>query len=88
MMDWGKQAETVLDAWLDAQRQWWEAWQGTAASPPTTDAISPLFAQWQALMQQTMAHWAGDAPVARQVAEQFIASQSAMMRFVELVTQA
>lgn len=86
MMDWGKQAETVMNAWLDAQRQWWEAWQGTPKSQPA-DALPAMLAQWQTLMQQTMASWTGNAPVARQVAEQFIASQGAMMRFVELVTQ-
>lgn len=87
-MDWNKQTETMMNAWLDAQRQWWEAWQGTTESANAADVFSPLFMQWQGLMQQSLASWTGNSPIARQVAEQFVASQGAMLRFVELATRA
>ncbi|MBN2304175.1 MAG: class III poly(R)-hydroxyalkanoic acid synthase subunit PhaE, partial [Anaerolineae bacterium] len=95
-MDWTEQAGNMMNAWADAQRQWWENWQTVAGmSAETANPVEPavrIFTQWQSLIQESMRGWtgagAGRDPVMRQVADQFIASQSAMMKFVELLSNA
>ena len=80
-----------MKAWADAQQQFWETWQTMAGS---SVPYTQLFEQWRALAAQMIKDWPGADPtgaadsITRQVAEQFIASQTAMMRFIDMTLNA
>jgi class III poly(R)-hydroxyalkanoic acid synthase PhaE subunit len=81
-MDWST-------AWADAQQQFWEAWQGMIGTPERPSApYTQLFEQWRELALKALENWPGDAGITRQVAEQFINSQTALLRFVEMTVNA
>jgi class III poly(R)-hydroxyalkanoic acid synthase PhaE subunit len=81
-MDWST-------AWADAQQQFWDAWQGMIGTPENPSApYTQLFEQWRELALKALEDWPGDAGITRQVAEQFINSQTALLRFVEMTVNA
>jgi class III poly(R)-hydroxyalkanoic acid synthase PhaE subunit len=84
MMDWNAPTESIMKAWADAQRQLWEAWQSVVW--PQEQPSAQLFEQWRALAVQTLGNWPGgeaNDSIARQVADQLVASQTAVLRFIE-----
>jgi class III poly(R)-hydroxyalkanoic acid synthase PhaE subunit len=85
-MDLGKQSEDLMNAWLDAQKQWWQTWQGMFGE--ATSPYQRMFEQWQQLTQQSLTSWTGHESITKQVAGQFVASQGAMFQFVELTLNA
>jgi class III poly(R)-hydroxyalkanoic acid synthase PhaE subunit len=80
-MDWSAQA------WADAQQQFWEAWRGMIGTQPSS-LYTQLFEQWRELAAKALENWTGGDSTARQVAEQLLISQTAMMRFVEMTANA
>jgi class III poly(R)-hydroxyalkanoic acid synthase PhaE subunit len=85
-MDWSTQ---TIKAWADAQQQFWEAWQamvGTQEKP--SEPYTQFFEQWRELAMKMLENWPGDDTITRQVAEQFINSQTALLRFVEMTVNA
>ncbi|RPJ00037.1 MAG: hypothetical protein EHM39_05485, partial [Chloroflexi bacterium] len=89
-MDWFKQSEELISKWSEEQQQFWTAWQaGTGAQTESAAPFAQLWEHWRALAAQTLEHWpSGDDSITRQVAQQFVASQTAMMRFLELAISA
>lgn len=84
-----EQAESMLNTWVEAQKALWESWGNLALATPTSPFSSELVDQWQKLAQQNLgAQMSGAAPVAQNVAEQFLATQGIMLRFMEFVARA
>ena len=94
-MDWTKQAETMMQTWTEAQKQVWGNWYGLMSSAATANGESPfafypnMMKQWQETTMQAFSSWtAGSDPMAQNAARQLVASQEAMMRFMQSITQA
>lgn len=80
------QARTLLDLWLEAQRQTWQNLYGTAEGP-AAPALPQLLAQWQQAAAQGFAAWvAGADPFAQVMSRQLISAQSTLLRILELTT--
>lgn len=80
------QAPTLLDLWLDAQRQTWQNLYGKADAPGAT-ALPQLLAQWQQATAQGFTAWvAGADPYAQAMSRQLITAQSTLLRILELTT--
>lgn len=87
---WIEGSAEMMRSWSEAQRTMWEAWmgmaRGSAAKAPTFADIS---AEWQKLANQSLQAWsAATDPVARSTAEQFIAAQGVMLRFMDFAARA
>jgi class III poly(R)-hydroxyalkanoic acid synthase PhaE subunit len=81
-MDWST-------AWADAQQQFWDVWQGMIGTPEKPSApYTQLFEQWRDLAVKALENWSGDDMITRLVAEQFVNSQTALLRFVEMTVNA
>lgn len=88
-MDWQEQAEQMMSAWADAQQRWWETWGSmTGAGNNPVAPMMRMFEQWREMMAGRLRDWPGDDPITRQVAGQVLASQSALMKFVEMAMSA
>jgi hypothetical protein len=73
--------ESAMDAWIEAQKVLWESWGNLALSTPSAPFSSDLIERWQELARQSFgARTAGAAPVAQSVADQFLATQSILLR--------
>jgi class III poly(R)-hydroxyalkanoic acid synthase PhaE subunit len=87
---WGEQNAEMLRSWSEAQRTLWEAWMGMARG---ASGSGPSFVEvadeWQKLVSQSLQAWSAAAdPIARSTAEQFIASQGVMLRFMDFAARA
>jgi class III poly(R)-hydroxyalkanoic acid synthase PhaE subunit len=100
-MYWNKQAETMLHDWFDAQQKmtssWYDMCFGPARNGHSAQAgISPLdllfpgmLEQWRKLAEQNLSMFhAESANVAKLAAEQFLANQEQMARFMQMVNDA
>lgn len=94
-MDWTKQAETMTETWSEAQKQVWDNWYGLMRNTSAASGSSPftfypnLMKQWQETTLQAFNSWtAGSDPTAQNAARQLVASQEAMLRFMQSITQA
>lgn len=88
--EWGEQASEMMRSWAEAQRTLWDAWTEMAyRAAKKTPTFNDVADEWQKLATQSLQAWgeAGD-PIARRVAEQFVASQGVMLRFVDFAAQA
>jgi class III poly(R)-hydroxyalkanoic acid synthase PhaE subunit len=87
---WGEQNAEMLKAWSEAQRTMWEAWMDMArATSQQTPAFADVADEWQRLATQSLQAWSAAAdPIARSTAEQFIASQGVMLRFMDFAARA
>ena len=88
--DWSEQASNMMRSWADAQRALWDAWSemayGAAKKAPTFGDITD---EWQKLAAQSLKAWEDAAdPIARSTAEQYIAAQGVMLRFVDFAAHA
>lgn len=82
------QARTLLDLWLDAQRQTWQNLYGKA-DDPVKPGLPQLLAQWQQATAQGFEAWAAGAdPFAQTMTRQLISAQSTLLRILELTTSA
>lgn len=93
-MDWTKQAEAMMQTWGEAQKKTWESWydlmRGASNANDSPFGFYPdMMKQWQDMSMQTLNSWtAGTDPTAQNAARQMMASQEAMMRFMQSITQA
>lgn len=89
-MDWQKQAETMMNTWVEAQKKMWGSWTDLMQTNATPNQFYPnMMDQWRWLTEQSMQAWtANSGPTIKGVAEQMAASQASMMRFLELSTKA
>jgi len=89
MADWTEQAEQMLKAWTEAQKNVWSSWQdlaGRAAGvQPKPQAFSMNPMDW---LQQSMSIWADPTGVVKDAGHQVFGSQFSMMRTLELLTRA
>lgn len=88
--DLTEQTAEMLRSWSDAQRTMWEAWMEMANS---TSKKAPSFidiaVEWENLATQALQAWTSATdPLARRTAEQIIASQGVMLRFVDFAARA
>ncbi|NTU79240.1 MAG: class III poly(R)-hydroxyalkanoic acid synthase subunit PhaE [Chloroflexales bacterium] len=87
-MDSTDQARTLLDLWLDAQRQTWQNLYGKA-DDSAAPALPQLLAQWRQAAAQGFEAWAAGAdPFAQIMSRQLISAQSTLLRILELITSA
>lgn len=91
-MTWSEQAETMSKLWTDVQKQMWESWLGMSQNMSNPTAMFPgmgMFEQWQKLANQGLEMWTGSAdPTMQNVSRQLVATQSTLMRFLEMSTRA
>lgn len=90
-MTWNEQASSMMNVWTEAQKTMWDSWYGAIQNManPGAFAGAGLFDQWQKLASQGLGNWNETAePAARNVSRQLVASQAAIMRFLELSTRA
>lgn len=89
-MDWQKQAETMMSTWTEAQKKMWESWADLVQVNSTSNQFYPnMMDQWRWLAEQSMQAWVTNSgPTIKGVAEQWSASQTSMMRFLELSSKA
>lgn len=88
--DWSEQASAMMRSWMDAQRALWDAWSemalGTTRKAPSFSKITD---EWQTLATQSIRAWGEAAdPIARSTAEQYVAAQGVMLRFVDFAAHA
>lgn len=88
--NWSEQAAGMMRSWSEAQRAMWDAWMEMShAASPKTPSFTDIAAQWQKLASQSLQAWSTAAdPMARSTAEQFIASQGVMLRFMDFAAHA
>ncbi|MFN2198382.1 MAG: class III poly(R)-hydroxyalkanoic acid synthase subunit PhaE [Anaerolineales bacterium] len=87
---WGELNAEMLRSWSEAQRTLWEAWMDTArnANQPG-QSFADIADEWQKLVSQSLQAWSDATdPIARSTAEQFIASQGVMLRFIDFAARA
>ncbi len=89
-MSWNEQVDTLTGIWAETQKKLWESWYDlirTAPAPLTT--YTSLLDEWRKLATQGVEMWITDAePISKNVSRQLLASQSTMMRFLELTSDA
>ncbi len=89
-MSWNEQVDTLTSIWAETQKKLWESWYDlirTAPAPLTT--YTSLLDEWRKLATQGVEMWITDAePISKNVSRQLLASQSTMMRFLELTSDA
>ena len=89
MADWTEQADQMLKAWGEAQKNIFDSWQGFAgrggefAAKPQGFAANPM--EW---FQQSMSLWTDPAGVARDAGRQIFGSQYSMMQNLDMLTKA
>lgn len=90
-MTWNEQANSMMKVWIESQKSMWDGWN-TALQTMTSPTMFPgstMFDQWQKLASQGLEAWTGAAePTAKNMSRQLVASQAAIMRFLELTTKA
>lgn len=89
-MSWNEQVDTLTSIWGETQKKMWESWYDlirTAPAPLTT--YTSLLDEWRKLATQGVEMWTVDAePISKNVSRQLLASQSTMMRVLELTSDA
>lgn len=89
-MSWNEQVDFLTSIWGETQKKMWESWYDlirTAPAPLTT--YTSLLDEWRKLATQGVELWTVDAePIAKNISRQLIASQSTMIRFLELTSDA
>jgi polyhydroxyalkanoate synthase subunit PhaE len=89
MADWTQQADQMLKAWAEAQKNVWDSWHelagrtGAASAGPQGLSMDPM--EW---FQQSISAWADPTGIAGDTARQVFGSQSSMMRNLEMLTKA
>lgn len=82
-----EQPRTLMDLWLDAQRQTWQQLYGTADEQAPI-ALAQLIAQWQQAANQSFTAWVSGAdPFAQVMSRQLMSAQSTLLRVLELTTR-
>lgn len=89
-MTWNDQVDSMVNIWGEAQKQLWESWYDAVRSAPAPFmAYNTMLDQWRKMATQSVEAWTSDAqPVAKKLSQQLVASQSTMMRFLELTSDA
>lgn len=88
-MDWTKQAEAMMQTWGEAQKKMWDSWFGLAQGMSDSSKFPNMTDQWRWLAEQSMQNLTSSSgPTIKGVVEQMAASQTSMMRFLELSTKA
>ncbi len=89
-MSGNTQARTMMDVWLEAQKQMWDSWTQTAQIASSSALFSPgLIDQWRKMATQGLEAWTTMAvPSSQNVSRQIIAAQAATIRFLEISTEA
>jgi class III poly(R)-hydroxyalkanoic acid synthase PhaE subunit len=89
-MDWREQAADMMRSWAEAQRALWDAWSEMAyGAAKKTPSFNDITDEWQKLAAQSLKAWGEAAdPIARSTAEQFVAAQGVMLRFVDFAAHA
>lgn len=78
---------TLMDFWLDAQRQTWQRLYGASndQSPP---ALPQMIAQWQQAATQGFNAWlTGADPFAQVMSRQLLSAQSTMLQVIEQLSR-
>jgi len=88
--DWSQQSAGMMQSWMDAQRAMWQAWVNLASnSSEKTPNFADSAEEWQKLSAQSIQAWGSATdPIARSVAEQFVASQGIALRFLNFSARA
>ena len=86
-MNWTEQADNMVKAWTEAQKQMWSGWydlaQGTGGAQAGAGPLDPLY--W---MRMGMDAWTRDsAGTAQRLAGNLFGGQSAMMGMMDLLTR-
>jgi len=89
-MTWGTQAENMMNVWSDAQKAMWQGWYDMMQATTTPAMFNPTIVdQWRQMATQSIEMWTNDTgSIAQGVSNQFITSQAAMMRVLELTVKA
>lgn len=89
-MTWNDQVGSMMNIWGETQKQLWESWYEMMRNAPTSAmTYTSLMDQWRKMATQGIEAWTSDAqPIAQRMSRQLLANQSAMMRFVELTSDA
>jgi class III poly(R)-hydroxyalkanoic acid synthase PhaE subunit len=91
-MTWTQQAESTMSAWTEVQKKMWGSWFETMQSFSSPNIMNPntsMIDQWQKMVSQSLESWTSSAdPASKNASRQMVASQAAMMRFMELTISA
>ncbi len=89
-MDWSEQAESMMKSWTEAQKALWESWANMVwGSPAAMPSPGDLVEGWQMAAERSLETWKDITdPIARSTAEQFLASQGVVLRFMEFAAHA
>lgn len=89
-MNWSNQTDSMMKVWAETQKKMWESWFDIGQTMPAgSSSFGPMFQQWQKMMTQSMGMWSGSGEKTTQNASrQLLATQSSMMRFLELTVKA
>jgi class III poly(R)-hydroxyalkanoic acid synthase PhaE subunit len=83
------QTQSMLQTWMDAQKTLWQSWANLAMPSQSSPFSSGLIDQWQKLAQQNLDALTRDSsPIAKSTADQFLAAQGMVLRFLEFSTRA
>jgi class III poly(R)-hydroxyalkanoic acid synthase PhaE subunit len=90
-MTWSDQTDSMMKVWTEAQKKMWENWYQMSQNMANPSALSGfgIYDQWQAMASKWIESVNGNMePAAQNLSRQFVASQSTMMRFLEMTTKA
>ncbi len=91
-MTWGTQTENLTQMWSDVQKTMWQGWYDMFQATSTANPMmfnQTMLEQWRQMATQSMEMWTSDTgSIAKSVSSQFIASQAAMMRIMEMTIKA
>jgi class III poly(R)-hydroxyalkanoic acid synthase PhaE subunit len=87
---WSEQSAEMMRSWSEAQRAMYEAWMDMAGgSAQKAPSFNDIVNEWQKLTNQSLQAWSAAVdPMARSTAEQVIASQGVMLRFIDFAARA
>lgn len=78
---------TLMDFWLDAQRQTWQRLYG-ATEDQTPSSLPQMIAQWQQAATQGFTAWlTGADPFAQVMSRQLMSAQTTMLQVIEQVSR-
>jgi class III poly(R)-hydroxyalkanoic acid synthase PhaE subunit len=88
-MNWNEQAETMVNAWTEGQKQLWNNWSTLAQGTPVASPYVEMAKQWHEMSMRSMQGWMGSVdPTVKGTAKNMFASQDMSMGFLDFITKA
>ncbi len=89
-MTWREQAESMTKVWTEAQRAMWQGWYDAVQAASSPAMFNPgIVDEWRKMANQGMEMWTSNIdPAFKNVSNQLLGSQAAMMQMLQFTTEA